>query len=165
MTETYLKLSIGGLPPFSSRECRQELSPIKSAEVHRTVNGELVSTISKHHQKYQTTIKGNDKLPAAIDCLWKGQDVDVSCIQMLWQKAEEREVELNRTPVPSSLRAINDERRAVDVVSVEGKHVVLEAPGYVGYRPVLKMKLIDFGYETEEWGDGAISWYLKLEEI
>lgn len=165
MTETYLTLSIGGLPPYSSRGCRQTLAPIKSAEVHRTVNGELVTTVSELHHKYKTIIKGQDKLPVALDNLWKGQDIIVGCMQFLWQKTEDLIVELKRAPVAGSVIAINEHRRPVTIVGIREKKITLEQPAYVGYRPILNMKIIDFGYETEEWGEGIISWYLKLEEV
>lgn len=165
MSETYLTLSVGGLPPFSSRGCRQELAPIKNAEAHRTINGELVTTVSSHHHKYRTKIKGKDQLPVALDSLWKGQSINVGCIQYLWQEPAGNEVTLNRNPVKGSVMAVNQEKREVKVISVEGRNVKLENPGFVGYRPHLEMKLIDFGYETEEWGDGDITWYMTLEEI
>src|SRR5260221_12587240 len=100
MKETCLTLSIGGLPPYSSRGCHQVLEPIKSAELHRTVNGELVTTVSELHHKYKTVIKGQDKLPVALGDLWKGQDIVVGCIQMLWQKAEDNSLVLHRTAIP-----------------------------------------------------------------
>ena len=165
MSETYLTLSVGGLPPFSSRGCRQELKPIETAETHRTVNGELVTTTTPLHHKYKTIIKGKDQLPAALDSMWKGQDVKVGCIQYLWQKAEGKKVLLNREPIKGSLVAINELRKKVKIQSIQDKEVELAEPGFVGYRPRLYMKLVDFGYETEEWGNSEITWYMKLEEL
>ncbi len=165
MDETCLSLSVGGLPPFSARGCTQVLKPIASAENHRTVNGELVTTVSQLHHKYQTTIKSQDKLPVAIDCLWKGQTIQVGCMQRLWQRADGLTIELSREPVEGSVVAINAEREPVVVLGVIERTVSLAAPGFVGYRPLLTMKITDFGYETEEWGEGGVSWFLSMEEV
>ncbi len=165
MEETCISLSIGGLPPFSARGCHQVLTPIATGETHRTVNGELVTTASELHHKYQTVIKGQDKLPIAIDRLWKGQNVEVGCMQRLWQKADEAQIELSRDPVVSSLVAISQDREPVEVLAIEGRKVTLARPGFVGYRPYLVMKITDFGYETEEWGKAASSWFIQLEEV
>lgn len=165
MEETSLTLSLGGFPPFAARGCTQDLMPIASCEAYRTVNGELVTTTTPLHHKYQTVIKGKDKLPIALDQLWKGQDVDVGCIQRLWQKADGLEVLLSRAPVTESVIAMDENRQSIDVISVDGRQVTLRDLGFVGYRPLLKMKITDFGYETEEWGSGSSSWYLKLEEV
>jgi len=165
MDETCLSLSVGGLPPFSARGCTQVLKPIASAENHRTVNGELVTTVSQLHHKYQTTIKSHDKLPVAIDSLWKGQTVQVGCMQRLWQKADGVMVELSRQPVEGSVIAIDADREPVTVLTVIGRDASLTAPGFVGYRPFLTMKITDFGYETEEWGEGGVSWFLSMEEV
>src|SRR5262249_16083850 len=108
---------------------------------------------------------GQDKLPVALGNLWKGQEVVVGCIQMLWQKADDVSVELYRTPVQGSIIAIGEDRKAVAIKTREGMKLTLERPAFVGYRPMLKMKLADFGLETEEWGERRISWYLKLEEV
>jgi hypothetical protein len=163
MEETCLTLSIGGLPPFSARGCSQVLTPIECGETHRTVNGDLVTTVSNLHHKYRTTIKGNDKLPIAMDRLWKGQGVDVGCIQRLWQKADDVHLQLSRTPVENSVLAISGDRQPVEILGIQGKTITLAAPGFVGYRPNLSMKITDFGYETSEWQDG-VSWFLELEE-
>lgn len=165
MDETCLTLSMGGLPPFSARGCIQVLAPIESAEVHRTINGELVTTVSKLHHKYKSTIKSQDKLPIAMDSLWKGQDVELGCMQRLWEKSDGNTVALSRRPVSGSVVAISQDRLAVEVLQVEGQKVTLAGPAFVGYRPLLVMKITDFGYETEEWGEGNVSWFLKLEEV
>jgi hypothetical protein len=165
MEETHLSLSIGGLPPFSSRGCTQVLTPLSMGDTHRTVNGELVTTASPLHHKYQTVIKGQDKLPIALDSLWKGQDVVVGCIQHLWQKAGGVELQLSRMPVEGSVIALNEQKEPVQIQTVHGKTVSLEAPAYVGYRPLLTMKITDFGYETGEWKGEGCEWFLKLEEV
>lgn len=164
MSESCLKMSIGGLPPFSARGCVQSLVPIETADVHRSVNGELVTTVSKNHHKYKTTIKSQDKLPIAMDSLWIGQDVELGCIQRLWQKSEGLHLRLARPAVAGSIVALNQDRQPVVVLQVEGQDVTLEAVGFVGYRPKLAMKIVDFGYETQEWGQGHTSWFIKLEE-
>ena len=165
MEETCLSLGIVGFPPFSARGCTQDLMPIRGEETHRTVNGMLVTTTTPLHHKYQTVIKGKDKLAVALDQLWKGQDVRVGCLQRIWQKAESTVTELSRDPVEGSVMALDEDRKAIEVLAVEDKTVTLKAPGYVGYRPQLMMKLMDFGYETEEWGEGASTWFIRLEEV
>jgi hypothetical protein len=128
MSETNLTLNIGGLPPFSARGVKQELAPIENAEAHRTVNGELVTTVSRLHHKYRTTIKGQDKLPMAMDSLWKGQTVQVGCLQRLWQKSDDLSLDLGRDPVLGSVIAISQDREAVEVLTVMGRSVTLKTP-------------------------------------
>ncbi|MBP6985878.1 MAG: hypothetical protein KBB83_04725 [Alphaproteobacteria bacterium] len=164
MSESCLRMSVGGLPPFSARDCQQILEPIEIAEVHRSVNGEMVTTVSRNHHKYKTTIRSQDKLPIAIDSLWIGQDVELGCIQRLWQKTDQNDLQLARPPVEGSVVALSQERQPIEVQQVQGQNVTLTSPGYVGYRPQLMMKIIDFGFETQEWGEGRTSWFLKLEE-
>lgn len=165
MRESSLTLSIGGFPPFSSRGCTQLLEPIETAESHRTVNGELVSTGSPAHHKYKTCIKSSDKLPLALDSLWKGQSVEVGCMQWLWQKSDSLELTLDRKPVEGSVIAIGANREPIAVLGIKDQKIKIVSAGFVGYRPILQMKIIDFGYSTEEWGKGEVSWFLKLEEI
>ena len=103
MSETDLKLSCGGLPPWSARGCTQILQPIPTGDLRRTVNGQLVYTGLQSHQKYQSLIQCEDKIPIALDGLWTGNEIEVSCIQSLTQKMSGQTCRLDRMPVKETI--------------------------------------------------------------
>jgi len=167
MSETDLKLSCGGLPPWSARGCTQTLRPITSGDLRRTVNGQLIYTGLQTHQKYQSLIQCQDKAPIALDGLWPGNEVEVSCIQPLTQRMTGQTCRLDRVPVKGTVQAIEKEGKPIALADVIGQEIRLESPirqGFITYCPLLRMRVVDFGYDADEW-NLTNGWYLKLEEI
>ncbi|MBL0941580.1 MAG: hypothetical protein IBJ00_02460 [Alphaproteobacteria bacterium] len=167
MSETDLKLSCGGLPPWSARGCTQILRPIPTGDLRRTVNGQLIYTGLQSHQKYQSLIQCEDKTPIALDGLWRGNEIEVSCIQPLTQRMTGQVCRLDRKPIIETVQAIENRGQPLVIADIEGQDVRLASSiqqGFITYCPILQMRIVDFGYNIDEWGLKN-GWYLKLEEI
>lgn len=139
---TLLRMEGVGVPPYSCRGAKQDLSPIDAAtNLKRTVNGALVDISFTGFRKYKTTISCSDQVAPNFNGKWPGLTVVVDCISELGYTtvggAPEREV------VPGSSR-------------VEGFHTY--------YRPRLTMKIMSLSTSTDEY-DAACDWSIDLEEI
>jgi hypothetical protein len=163
--ESELILSQGGLPPLSARGCVQELTLLSLGQFRRTVNGELVF-LGLNHKKYRSVIICEDQAVLATDDLLPGTELEVHCIQRLWQKSDSWQLVLEREPVQGSVFAVDQAKQPVLVVRENGKEVTLENEGlaYVCYRPKLRMRVLHYALKTNEWGLKT-SWRLELEEI
>lgn len=144
MTDTVLELSGIGIVPYSTRGATQTLEPINSASagIYRDVNGTLRNVGGSSFQKYRSTIQCQDQRPAALDGVWPGKLVTVTCIQELAFEDVTGSAP-QRDTVTGSERA-------------EG--------GWVFYRPVLAMMVTGFSVQTDEYG-GEVSWRMDLEEV
>ncbi len=167
--ESELTINIGGFPPFSARGCEQELTPIEHGDFHRNVNGDLVYLGSDAHAKYKSTIKCNDKAAIATDGLYRGREIELGCIQRLWQKfeANQPELELDKLPVEGSLYAYSNDQVEIKILKIDGKKITLATPnpgGYICYRPLLSMRIVQYTLKTNEWGI-KVGWQMECEEI
>lgn len=167
--ESELTINIGGFPPFSARGCEQELTPIENGEFHRNINGDLIYLGSDTHARYKSTIKCNDKAAIATDGLYRGREIELGCIQRLWQKFEANQTELvlDKIPVAGSLYAYSDDKTEITILKVNGKNITLAAPnpgGYLCYRPLLSMRVVQYSLNTNEWGI-KVGWKMECEEI
>jgi len=167
--ESELTINIGGFPPLSARGCEQELTPISEGEFHRDINGDLIYLGQDTHTKYKSTIRCNDKAAIATDGLYRGREIQLGCIQRLWQKFEsgQTEVHLDKKPVQGSSYAYNQNQEEIKILQIYGKHIILESPnsgGYVCYRPLLSMRIIQYSLSTNEWGI-KVGWNMECEEI
>jgi len=136
-------LAINGInaSPYSLRGLTQSLTLIEaSQQMRRTVNGSLIDISAPQFRKYRSTITCADQLPPAFDPVYPGQSVTVDCVSELSYLTGGSP---SRTVVPASSR-------------VDG--------AYTFYRPRLTMRVVGFGYDTDEYG-ATVSWTLELEEI
>lgn len=139
---TLLEISEFGVPLYSSRGIRQTLEPIDAASyTRRSINGVLIDLSSEQFRKYRSTISCSDQNAPAIDALWPGQDVTVSCVAELCYKTAGGSA--SRTDVCGSSR-------------VEAE--------FTYYRPILEMRIITVNQTHDEWG-AVVSWEIGLEEI
>jgi len=173
MTETRLKLSIGGLPPLSARGCTQTLTPCPMGDMRRTIAGKLVYTGQEDRQKYRSIVRGKDRLPPAFKGLKRGHILGVECLSSLTQKfmgnGKQTQMTLDRPPVHGSVIASTLDQEEVPIEIASRQVQFLSTPKsnqeiYVSYRPHLEMLVTDFEIETDEW-NLTCSWYLGLEEI
>lgn len=166
--ESELILSRGGFPPLSARGCTQQLMPIESGTLRRTINGALIYTGKAITHKYRSIISCEDKASLALEGFWRGSQVRVGCIQRLWQKIAEREVLLERDPAEGSVFAITTQKQEMTIQEISGRKIVFAestlGEAFVSYRPWLDMRVITFSLSTNEWGLKA-GWRLELEEI
>lgn len=172
--ETQLVLSRGGFPPYSARGCQQTLTPLKTGEFRRTVNGTLVFTGSQKHRKYQSVLRCRDAAPPSFEGLWQGERVEVSCLQRLVQEvtltSETPRITLDRHGVKGSVTLQVTGEPLIPLAEAQGYEVSLPErleggqKGYLSYRPILTMRVISFHLETDEWG-AEVGWTLTLEEI
>lgn len=167
MIETRLVISRGGFPPFSARGCTQSLTPIETGALRRTVNGELLYLSGPCHQKYCSIIRCEDQESPALDNLWPGEQVEISCIQYLWQKLQNTKSILDRPARPDSIKVVDDAQTSY-AFHLDQQQITLETkslgPWYVAYQPLLKMRVVTFSLEHQEWGEKN-PWVITLEEI
>ena len=171
MLESELILDRVGFPPFSARHCQQTLTPLKTGDFQRTVNGELIYTGHPGHDKYQSTIQCQDQAIPCFDQLWRGSIIGVGCIQRLSQEVKaNQKIVLERDPVDYSVYVINEDREEFEIQSVIKREVILKEKleegqkRYVFYCPYLQMRLINYKLLTDEWGKSN-GWQLELEEV
>lgn len=139
---TLLKISGVGISPYAARGLTQTLNPIdQSKDLRRTINGELIDFSVEQFRKYTSVISGNDQEPPALSGVWPGREVEVECIVELYYVTTSGTAE--RPVVAGSEREV--------------------AP-YTYYRPVLRMRVVDFQQSLDEW-DAQVSWSLTLEEV
>lgn len=169
MSETELTLEIDGkgnfFAPYSARECIQTLTPIPQGSLRRTINGRLVWVGQETHRKFKSTITCKDKVPPAFDGLWRGDKVNVTCLQTLTQTIHEGAQEVTLEREPASLHLYDHEGKMWPA-PIE-QHFSLPpdfSRGFVTYAPRLSMMVNNYTLELDEWGLTAC-WTLELVEI
>ena len=141
MDDTLLELSAMGIPLYSGRGLTETLTPIEeSKDLARDINGDLIDLSVAQFQKYQSKITCRDVQAPAIDGIWPGQPVTVSCVP---------ELSFPNGGTPS--RAIVDGSLRV-------------AGDFTFYRPRLQMRVVEVTTSMDEWA-ADIQWELDLEEI
>jgi hypothetical protein len=169
MNESDLILGVAGLPPESARNCIQELYPVPNGEFKKSVNGNILFLESSERRKYKSIISCKDVNTPIIDGIWIGSQITVGCIQNLWQSISpgETKIKLIRPAVDKSVCAVDKYGEPVKFY-ISDNEVTLqntyENRIFVGFRPWLTMKVINFSMETNEWGMTG-GWNLTLEEI
>jgi hypothetical protein len=129
-----------GVPPYSARGVTQTLEPI-SAQMRRTINGDLVDLGATQFRKYRSTVTCTDMDSPAIDGIWPGMTINVSCIPEL--------------AYPDATGSSPEK----PVVSGSSR----TADGFVFYRPKLAMKVTGLRIGKDEYG-AACNWQMSLEE-
>lgn len=151
MTNTILRLTGMGIPPYSARGISQTLTSTSGASVQRrTINGTLTDVSDPLFQKYVSNLQASDVDPPALEGRWPGMQLTVDCIPELVVEGEadgteESTTELSfaRTHVPGSVR---------------------QADGFIFYRPQLVMLITAFSVNHDEWGR-VVNWSMDLEEV
>jgi hypothetical protein len=139
---TILRLDVVALSAYASRGMSQTLNPItQTADLRRTVNGDLVNFGDDVFQKFASTISGSDQRPPSIDGVWPGHELTVECMAELSYVTAEGAP--TRYAVGGSSR-------------VEGDLTF--------YRPVLEMMVIGFDQTYDEWAS-VWQWSITLEEV
>lgn len=169
MSETELILEIVGkgkfFAPYSARECIQTLTPIPQGSLRRTINGRLVWVGQPTHRKFKSTITCKDKGPPAFDGLWRGDKVNVTCLQTLTQSIPQGAQEVTLEREPASLH-LYDHKEKIWPAAIE-KHFSLPSGfsgGFVTYAPRLSMMVENYTLEVDEWGL-TTRWILELVEV
>ena len=131
-----------GVTRYSARGLTQSLDHIEAAvQVARTVNGDLRDVSQEQFRKYKSTISCNDMKVPALGDVWPGRIVYVDCVAELAYETS--------TGGPSR-----------DVVPGSS----YEIEGYTHYRPRLRMMVISYTVQFDEYRQ-AVGWQLNLEEV
>lgn len=139
---TLLVLSSMGVPLYSARGLTQTLTPIEQAfDQRRDINGTLVDISVSAFRKFKSTITCNDFNAPALDGVFIGQVLTVSCVSELSYP----------TSGGSPSRSV-----------VSGSSRTLGA--FTFYRPQMNMMVTGFNTSTNEWG-ADVAWQLDLEEV
>ena len=169
MSETELTLEIIGkgnfFAPYSARECIQTLIPIPQGSLRRTINGKLVWVGQTTHRKFRSTLTCKDKAPPAFDGLWRGDKVNVKCLQTLTQAISQESQEITLEREPASIR-LYDYKGKIWQAPIE-RHFSLPdsfSGGFVTYAPYLSMMVENYTLEVDEWGL-TVHWILELVEV
>jgi hypothetical protein len=169
MRESNLIFGLSGLAPESARNCTQELYPVPNGEFKKSINGDLLFLASADRRKYKSIISCSDVNTPIMDEIWIGSQVNVGCIQPLWQTIapSKTEIHLIRPCVADSVHVMDYVGKFVRFTISD--NVVQLTKTYterifVSFRPWLVMQVIDFSMETKEW-DMKSNWRIVLEEI
>ncbi len=165
--ETLLKIEGIEFPAFSARGCQQNLSIVSEADLfQRTINGELLFLGDEGGAKYTSTLTCQDKDIPALAHLSRGAVVKVSCIQTLTQPLKAGKATPIRSVVDGSLACFDIKGRKIPFKVSKGGVVDSGAihEGYVRFRPILTMRIINFHFKIDEWG-AKVGWTLELEEV
>lgn len=143
MAEALLILDGMGVPLYSARGLTQALSPIDaSSHGERSINGVMMDFSYSQFRKYQSVITCTDQRVPAIDNVWPGQVVLISCICEL----------------------------AYPIGGSPGRQVVFGSSreetdsGFIFYRPVLQMMLAPWALTYPEYARD-IQWQLSFVEV
>ena len=162
-------LGIPGLPQERAKKCVQELFPIANGEFKKSINGNLLFVETSDRQTYRSVISCGDLFSPIIDKIWIGTQINVGCIQNLWQVIYpgETEVDLIRPAVADSISVIDHVGQNVSY-SVVGNRIELKKSSdqkiFVSFRPWLTMIVTNFSMKTNEWAMEC-GWRLESEEI
>lgn len=164
--ETLLKIKGVGFPTFSARGCQQDLALIHDPQLfRRTINGELLFLGDDGDDKYTSSLTCQDKDIPAISHLPRGAVVEVQCIQYLTQPLEQGKAQCIRPWVEGSLTCYNSKGKKAEFKV--GKNCLVQSSlqeGFVRFRPLLKMRILNFRFKIDEWG-AKVGWQLELEEV
>lgn len=141
--DTILVMDEIGVPLYSARGLTQTLTPSPEAKPNprRTINGEGRSMALAQMQKYDSTITCKDQSAPALDNVWPGMTVVVSCIQELGYPTATGTAQ--RTAVAASERTTAD--------------------GFTYYRPKITFIVLDKDEGYDEWPHDY-QWKLTLRE-
>lgn len=173
--ESTLAIKGIGFPDFSRRDIKESLLPLKTGEVLRTVNGELLYVGSKGHQKYKLALTCRDKALPGFQQAWVGAEVTVDCTSTLFETVEVEVLQLNgplnhtltRPPAKGSVR-LSIKGDPFDAFEETASGFLVKEPVDdiidVTYRPSLQMRLCGFDMNHQEWS-GESLWRMDFEEI
>lgn len=158
------------IPLSSARGCRQTLTPLRSGEPFRDLEGGLSMLGIK--EKYRSVIECEDLYPPALENLWPGARLTVACITPLITPSVSggNRLRLSRTPVPGSILLHTQDGGFISLADpLEDSPLDVMIPmnqgsGHLSYRPILSMMLVHCTTKMHEW-DRTLSWQLELEEI
>lgn len=137
---TLLILDGIGIPLYSARGLSQTLTPIAEATaLERSVNGEIIDFSDDQFRLLSSKITCTDQRTPAIDGIWPGMAVSVSCVAELCYPT-------SGSPSRSAVSGSD---------YTEGS--------FTFYRPLLEMTVTGFNTLTDEWG-ASVGWELDLEE-
>jgi hypothetical protein len=139
--QTFLQISVMGVPLYSARNLSQTLEPIDASKnIRRSINGLLLDVNHSQFHKYKSKITCTDARTPAIDGIWPGLTVTVDCVAYLCYPN-------GGTP----------QRLVISGCQfTEGS--------FVFYRPRLTMLVTSSTMQVDEWA-GTVPWELDLEEI
>lgn len=169
MSETNLILGIAGLPPESARNCTQELFPIPNGEFKKSVNGDLMFLETAERRRYRSVISCTDVNTPIVDKIWIGSQINVGCIQNLWQVIlpGETQITLIRPAVAGSISVVNNFGEQIPFQLRDNNlrlYNSCQDKIFVCFRPWMMMQVTNFVLRTTEW-DMEGGWKLELEEI
>lgn len=155
-------------PRFSSRGVRQTLTNIKTSELKRTINGELLYLGQASHHKFKCLIQCQDLKSIGLNDLWVGSMVNVSCIVPLIQRFEGvGPFALMRKARGESIRVDDTFGHKFDCEFDGDKTISINGPlgpYEITYLPILQMRITAINTGVHEW-DAQEQWSLELEEV
>jgi len=178
MTDTLLVISGCGIPPWSCRGARQNLTPDVDAQMERDVNGSLKDIpLPASFQKLRTSISCEDVAAPAFGDLVYGQQIVISCIQErgipITLAAGVGSATLPRDAVAGTGRAVAATgAQASATLSGTGNRTAavdfgdgsLSGQAWIYYRPILTCRVENWTCDFDEWA-ATYNWSLDAREI
>lgn len=165
--ETDLVLGDIVIPVGSARGIAQSIEIIDNGDMRRTINGTLKNLTRQENRKFSSTINASDFSSPALAGIWRGDVIDVSCIEPLRQTVNpaDTDVTLIRDPVAGTVRGIDQVTGSfVSPSSVVGRDVTFaSAVTMVEFKPILTMMVTDISFDKDEYSTDE-SWSIQLEE-
>ena len=153
------------LPLGSSRQLSVSVEPIEaSAQLRRTINGELRDLSDPAFRRYRVTLSATDQVPPAIGALWPGDLVDVEVPYDLTEPVIAGAATLTRD------LADNTEFYAYDAAGLNvpaacaGRELSAPGAAYVTYRPRLACRVSQRSERAVD-RQATSEWSLVLEEV
>lgn len=165
--ETILKLGDIYLQVGSSRGLTQSLALVSNGDLRRTVNGSLIDLTREQQRKFNSTISGSDIAAPAIQDLWRGQELEVECIQPFRQTVfpVSLTATLIRDPVSGSVFGrIADGTKIFPTSVIALVATFAQNVSMVEYRPILTMLVSDISIDNDEYA-AQEGWSIDLEEV
>ncbi|MGB0919593.1 MAG: hypothetical protein ACPGUZ_03670 [Holosporaceae bacterium] len=157
------------LPFFCSRTCRQMLSLAETPCLKRTIEGKLMN-LAERPLKYASKIFGHDLAPPALEKITNANELWVDCVVKLTASLNKNQkaIALSRLAAPFSVLIETPDETFPLKTEKAQKHLTwphdIPEKSFISYRPRLKMRLVNFSLETNEW-KMTNQWQLELAEI
>jgi hypothetical protein len=155
--ESDLRINQRSLPPFSARNCQQQITTFNPGGLRQTINGKWVAVHPDQPPKYQTTIIGQDFSAPALHHLCPGESITLYSIQPFIQPLQLHQTSLLRPPVEGSLKVYSASYPAINFSFVAPQIICTDVSpqenAFVQYRPILQMTVLSFKMDFKEWGE------------
>ncbi|WP_146684187.1 glycine-rich domain-containing protein [Thioclava sediminum] len=148
------------LPPGAYRFIDFAAKPISaSANLRRTIDGNLVNLSDSAFQRLEVDISCSDQKIPALSGLWPGAVLTIHSPSIMTEPGPA--VTLARDPVPGSIRAYDAD--GIEIAQPTGRTLNVSGAAYYEYRPILTVMVTAISSSDKEF-KASRSWSITAEE-